>query len=113
MDKYVLVVLGLMQELAKQFRNIMAADSTAAVLREMDNEDSNPTQLPSQLQPNQTCHLQFRPTDEPLICTVRCVHFTVSKVKYDLGLWLGDGTVDYPEFETRIYNVDSNFVKPI
>ncbi len=99
-----------MQELAKQFIKNMNTNAADKVLQEMDKEDFNPVQLPSQLQPNQVCHLKFRPTDEPLICTVRCVHFTVSKVKYDLGIWLGDGTVDNPEFETRIYNVDSCFV---
>lgn len=69
--------------------------------------------LPSSLQINQVCKLQFRPDDKPIYATVRCVHFTASKVKYDLGLWLGDGTVDSPEYETRIYNVDSAFVTAV
>ena len=69
-------------------------------------------QLPSNLQVNQVAKLQFRSSDEPFICTVRCVHFYASKVKYDLGLWLGDRSVDNPETETRIYNVDSAFVTP-
>ncbi len=73
---------------------------------------SNSIELPSALQPNQVCHLQFRKEDLPLIATVRCVHFTVSKVKYDLGLWLGEGGVDNADTETRIYNVDSIFVTP-
>ena len=72
-------------------------------------EVSNSIKLPSAHQPLQVVRLQFRKTDEPILATVRGVHFTVSKVKYDLGLWLGDGTVDDPEYETRIYNVDSIF----
>lgn len=62
--------------------------------------------------PNQVVRLQFRKSDEPFIATVRGVHLYMGKTKYDLGLWLGDGTVDNPEKETRIYNVDSEFVTP-
>lgn len=69
-------------------------------------------ELPSSLQPHQVCRLKFRPEDNPILATVRCVHFSINKVKYDLGLWLGDGTVDNPEYESRIYNVDSMFVTP-
>lgn len=68
--------------------------------------------LPSNLQPNQVAKLKFRENDEPLTATVRGVHFYPGKVKYDLGLWLGDGSVDNPEYESRIYNVDSVFVSP-
>ena len=75
-----------------------------------DSHDS--IQLPSNLQPNQVCKLQFRKDDKPFIATVRGVHFYVGKVKYDLGLWMGDGSVDDPEYETRIYNVDSVFCSP-
>ncbi len=90
------------------------------VLQEMEAEEShsfkegshNSMQLPSNLQPNQVCKLQFRKEDNPLTATVRGVHFYIGKVKYDLGLWLGDGSVDNPEYETRIYNVDSVFVTP-
>lgn len=74
--------------------------------------DSDSIQLPSALQPNQVAKLQFRQNDEPLTATVRGIHFYPGKVKYDLGLWLGDGSVDNPEIETRIYNVDSAFVSP-
>lgn len=85
------------------------------VLAEMEADENSkgfikPIQLPSNLQPNQVCYLQFRKEDKPFTATVICVHFTVSKVKYDLGLWIGEGTVDNPEYETRIYNVDSAFV---
>lgn len=69
-------------------------------------------QLPSALQPNQVCYLKFRKDDAKIIATVRGVHFYIGKVKYDLGLWLGDGSVDNPEYETRIYNVDSAFLTP-
>lgn len=110
-----------MQELAKQFRRIMntqkSPDLTSVVLNEMEAEENSKgfiksIQLPSNLQPNQVCYLQFRKSDNPLTATVRCVHFYIGKVKYDLGIWLGDGTVDDPEYETRIYNVDSVFVTP-
>jgi hypothetical protein len=75
-------------------------------------QETNSIQLPSQVQPNQVVKLQFRPEDKPLTATVRAVHFYMDKVKYDLGLWLGDGSVDNPEYESRIYNVDSIFVSP-
>lgn len=89
-------------------------DAADKILQEMDAESgSNDKTLPSALQINQVCVLKFRPDDKPIHATVRCVHFTASKVKYDLGLWLGDGTVDSPEYETRIYNVDSAFVKAL
>lgn len=65
--------------------------------------------LPSQFQPNQVVQVQFKKDDTPITATVRGVHFYPGKVKYDLGLWLGDGSVDDPEIETRIYNVDSEF----
>lgn len=71
-----------------------------------------PNQVCKFLQPNQVCKLQFRKDDKPFIATVRGVHFYVGKVKYDLGLWMGDGSVDDPEYETRIYNVDSVFCSP-
>jgi hypothetical protein len=41
------------------------------------------------------------------LATVKGIHFYEGKVKYDLALWLGDGSVDNPEWESRIYNVDS------
>ena len=89
------------------------------VLQEMEKDESasfeggsNSILLPSALQPNQVAKLKFREADAPLTCTVRGVHFYIGKVKYDLGLWLGDGTVDSPEYETRIYNVDSVFLTP-
>lgn len=69
-------------------------------------------ELPSNLQVNQVGRLQFKKEMPPITVTVRGVHFYKGKVKYDLGLWLGEGTVDSPEFESRIYNVDSVFVVP-
>lgn len=75
-----------------------------------DQTDIEMPVLPSALQFNEVAKLQFRSTDNPITCTVRGIHFYSSKVKYDLGLWLGDGSVDNPETETRIYNVDSVFV---
>ena len=76
--------------------------------------DCKPTfpsmQLPSNCQINEVVKVQFREGDNPFTATVRAIHFYVGKVKYDVGLWLGDGSVDDPELETRIYNVDSYFV---
>lgn len=69
--------------------------------------------LPSGIFVNQVVKLQFRKTDEPINATVRGVHLYSNKVKYDLGLWLGDGSVDDPERETRIYNVDSEFITTV
>lgn len=66
--------------------------------------------LPSLFQINEVGFLKFKTEHSPITCTVRGIHFYSSKVKYDLGLWMGDGTVDNPEFETRIYNVDSVFL---
>lgn len=67
---------------------------------------------PSLLELNQVAHVKFRPDDKHITATIRGVHFFPGKVKYDLGLWLGDGTVDNPEYESRIYNVDSIFITP-
>lgn len=92
-------------------------DLAYQVLQEMELDKSTkgfiqPIQLPSALQPNQVAKLQFTKEMPPMTATVRAVHFYIDKVKYDLGLWLGDGSVDNPEKETRIYNVDSAFVSP-
>lgn len=94
--------------------NIPAEEMAAKVLEGWGKDDTQSSiELPSSCQPNQVVRLQFRKKDEPIIATVRGVHFFIGKVKYDLGLWLGDGTVDDPEYETRIYNVDSVFVTPV
>lgn len=66
--------------------------------------------LPSAFQVDQVVRLRFQKNGDPITATVRGVHFYKGKVKYDLGLWLGDGSVDDPETETRVYNVDSCFV---
>lgn len=90
------------------------SEATKAILEDWDTEDEpNSMHLPSTFQPLQVVKVKFRPNDIPFVATVRAVHFTVSKVKYDLDLWLSDGSVDNPEFETRIYNVDSVFVSII
>lgn len=70
-------------------------------------------QLPCERQLNQVVYLRFRAKEPHITATVRGIHFYPGKVKYDLGLWLGGGTVDDPEFETRVYNVDSDFVTPL
>lgn len=63
---------------------------------------------PSRFELNQVVQLKIN--EEAVLATVRGIHFYPGKIKYDLGLWLGDGTVDDPEFESRIYNVDSILV---
>lgn len=65
---------------------------------------------PSRFEINQVVQVKFK--TEPITATVRGIHFYPGKIKYDLGLWLGDGTVDNPEYESRIYNIDSIFVSP-
>ncbi len=66
--------------------------------------------LPSAYQVDQVVKLKLQKNGEPINATVRGVHFYRGKVKYDLGLWLGDGSIDDPETETRVYNVDSLYV---
>lgn len=82
------------------------------LIRFQDEYEKSQAQLPSRCQLNQVVHVHFMRKDNPLVATVRGIHFYPGKVKYDLGLWLGDGSVDNPETETRIYNVDSVFVEP-
>lgn len=107
-----------MQGLAKQ-SVIVIMDNEKAIQQKVDdilndyNKGGNSLMLPSRCQVNQVVHVQWRPRDEPIVATVRGVRFYVGKVKYDVGLWLGDGSVDDPEKEERIYNVDSVFVTPI
>lgn len=66
--------------------------------------------LPSAHQIDEVVSVTFKKGGDSINATVRGVHFYRGKVKYDLGLWLGDGSVDDPEAETRVYNVDSIFV---
>jgi len=68
--------------------------------------------LPSRCQINQVVNVKWRENDSPFTATIRGVRFYKGKVKYDVGLWLGDGTVDNPETEERVYNIDSVFVTP-
>lgn len=60
---------------------------------------------------NQVIKMKIK--DSTILATVRGVHFYEDKVKYDLALWLGDGSVDDPEWESRIYNVDSILVEAV
>jgi hypothetical protein len=48
-----------------------------------------------------------------IYATVKGIHFYESKIKYDLALWLGDGSVDDPERESRIYNVEVEFLEAV
>lgn len=68
------------------------------------------TELPTKVQLNQIVTVSFLKGKG--YCTVRAIHIFLDRVKYDLGVWLGDGSVDDPERETRIYNVDQEFVSP-
>lgn len=65
---------------------------------------------PSLFELNQVVQVGFHKDERTTTATIRGIHFYPGKVKYDLGLWLGDGSVDNPESETRIYNIDSYFV---
>lgn len=67
-------------------------------------------ELPTKIQLNQVVNASFLKGKG--LCTIRGIHFFIDRVKYDLGVWLGDGSVDNPERETRIYNVDQEFISP-
>lgn len=82
------------------------------VIKMQEEYERSKPPLPSRCQHNQVVKVKFRENDEPFNATVRGIHFYPGKVKYDVGLWIGDGSVDKPEDETRIYNVDSVFVSP-
>lgn len=57
--------------------------------------------------------LKDKSKDVTTLATIRGIHFYEGKVKYDLALWLGDGSVDDPEWESRIYNVDSLLLEAV
>lgn len=80
------------------------------VLSNKDTQDFNEVELPTNHYPKKVVKVQFKKGGEVTTATVRGVHIYDSHVKYDLGLWLGDGSVDDPEIEARVYNVDSRFV---
>lgn len=67
--------------------------------------------LPSKFQLNQVVIVDFGKNREDQHATIRSIHFLNSQVKYDLGLWLGDGSVDNPEKETRVYNVEEKYLR--
>jgi hypothetical protein len=72
-----------------------------------------PGKLPSKFQPNDVCqYVLYAWTQEEIIARVLKVHFTVSKVTYDIQLYLP--TYDGLEYgsHTRVYNVDSVFLQP-
>jgi hypothetical protein len=80
------------------------------IIQFQNEYEHNRPSLPSTFQIDQVVSVQFKKGTYALNATVRGVHFYRGKVKYDLGLWLGDGSVDDPETETRIYNIDSVYV---
>jgi hypothetical protein len=76
------------------------------VLKVVDEYIKNEPPLPSQFQIRQVVKLCF---DEKTkhTATVNAVHFYENKVKYDLSVWVGEGGNEI----TRVYNIDSFFVK--
>jgi hypothetical protein len=59
--------------------------------------------LPSKVQIKDVVKVDFE-NGAPMTATVVAVHFYEGKIKYDLNLWIGD-------YSTRIYNIDSCYVK--
>lgn len=82
---------------------------TAKILVDWDNDSGIEFgSLPSLLQVRQVCKVQFTQDQAPITGTITGVHFFKDKVKYDVDLWVmwhGE------EGHTRIYNVDSAFIK--
>jgi hypothetical protein len=70
------------------------------------------THYPSRHSLNQVVGIKFKESMEPMNATVIGIHFYEGKVKYDVSLWLGDGSVDDTHKATRVYNVDSCFILP-
>lgn len=74
------------------------------------------------LEYRQVAQLMFTSQMEPINVTVRGIHTYGDVIKYDLDLWLGDGSADgegYQDEDTgikklqkrsRIYNVDASYV---
>lgn len=70
----------------------------------------------------QVAQLMFHSEMSPINVTIRGVHNYGKVIKYDLDLWLGDGSADGEGYKdedtgilalqkrTRIYNIDSCFV---
>lgn len=70
----------------------------------------------------QVAQLMFTPEMPPITATIRGIHTYGNVIKYDLDLWLYDGSADSEGYidedtgvkvlqkRTRIYNVDSSFV---
>lgn len=67
-------------------------------------------ELPSRFSINQVVKIQFVNHIESLLGTIRGIHFYPGKVKYDIGIWLDGSNEDHLD-ETRIYNIDSVFLK--
>lgn len=72
-----------------------------------ESPENQPSYLPSTFQVHDKVVLQFGESALPLTAYVLAVHFTASKVRYDLDITIGAEQSD----STRIYNVDSCFVK--
>lgn len=71
----------------------------------MPADESPGVLLPSRFKHNDPVFFKFGNTE--ICATIHAVHFTISKVKYDLDLFHTDANgEDY----TRIYNVDSVYV---
>jgi hypothetical protein len=61
----------------------------------------------------QVIKLKFKQDQGHVFATIRGIHLYEDRIKYDLAIWLGDGSVDDPERETRIYNVESEFLEVV
>lgn len=74
---------------------------------------SNCTYYPSRHSLQQVVGIKFKNSIEPMNATIIGIHVYEGKIKYDVALWIGDGSVDDSQQQTRIYNVDSCFVIPV
>lgn len=73
---------------------------------------SNAIQLPSQKQPGDHCIVEFGQGMVADNCHVMKVHFTASKVQYDIeAIIFPVGTGESGFQRIRLYNVDSDYVK--
>lgn len=69
--------------------------------------------LPSQFQVNDRVKLDFFKEGTVTGCKIIKIHFSESKVLYDVEISSTYKNKPDEKWSTRLYNVDSNFVKPI
>ena len=81
-----------------------------------ENQKDNGNRLPSRFQLGDEVSVRFRPDFVINQATVIKVHFTESKVLYDLEVKITfDANEDHPAgwSTTRVYNIDSTIVEPV